>query len=145
MIYIDTSSLLKLLFNEPESSAIRQRVATEHDVRVSSLTRLEAQVQLKAGWLGGDYRKAKYQAYMKKLEAFGDMDPFHFAPLAGSVFETAMLQNSESTKHHLRTLDRLHLAAMAELGISRLMTNDSHQAEVATHAGYDVVVPQSHV
>ncbi|HIM30728.1 MAG TPA: PIN domain-containing protein [Planctomycetes bacterium] len=141
MIYIDTSSLLKLLFNEHESGAVRQAIAAEREVRVSSLTRLEAQVQLKAGCLGGDYGKTKYRAYLKQLEAFGDMDPFHFVSLSGGVFETAMQQDSGSPKDHLRTLDRLHLAALGELGISRLMTNDSRQAESALSAGYEAVVP----
>ena len=141
MIYLDTSSLLKLLFNEPESSAVRRAVATENNVRVSPLTQLEAKVQLKAGWLGGDYAKAKYMAYVKQLEAFADMDPFHFVTLAGSLFETAMQQDSALAKTHLRTPDRLHIAAMKELSISRLMTNDIRQAEAARAAGYDVLVP----
>lgn len=141
MIYIDTSSLLKLLFNEPESDAVRQAVSAENDVRVSSLTQLEARVQLKAGWLGGDYAKAKHLAYVKQLEAFADLNPFHFITLAGSVFETAMRQDAALAKTHLRTLDRLHLAAMKELRIARLMTNDFRQADAARSAGYDVLVP----
>lgn len=141
MIYIDTSSLLKLLFNEPESSAVRQAVAAESKVWISSLTQLEARVQLKAGWLGGDYTKAKHLAYVKQLEAFANMDPFHFVTLAGSLFETAIQQDSALAKTHLRTLDRLHLAAMKELRISRLMTNDIRQAEAARAAGNDVLVP----
>jgi predicted nucleic acid-binding protein len=141
MIYIDTSSLLKLLFNEPESDAVRQAVAEESDVRISSLTQLEARVQLKAGWLGGDYTKPKHKAYAKQLEAFADMDPFHFVSLAGSLFETALQQDSALAKTHLRTLDRLHLAAMKELGITRLMTDDARQAKAARAAGYEVFVP----
>ncbi len=141
MIYIDASSLLKLLFNEPESGAVRAAIAAEVDVRVSSLTRLEAQVQLKACWLGGEYSKPKYQAYQKKLDSFADTDPFHFVTLSGSVFDRAIKQDVESGRIHVRTLDRLHLAALNELGITRIMTHDARQAAAARIAGYDVLIP----
>jgi hypothetical protein len=35
----------------------------------------------------------------------------------------------------------MHLAAMAELGIKRLMTHDQRQAHAAMAAGYQVVTP----
>ena len=39
MIYLDSSCLLKLLLEEPESEAVRQAVTREDDVIVSALTR----------------------------------------------------------------------------------------------------------
>lgn len=143
MIYIDTSSLLKLLFNEPESEAVRNAVAAESDVQISSLARLEAQIQLKAARLGGEFGRPKHGAYLKRLNSFGDMDPFHFSVLAGSVFETALKGDSKASDSHLRTLDRLHLAAMSELGITRLMTNDARQRLAAEQSGYSVIFPQA--
>ncbi len=53
MIYLDTSCLLKLLLEEPESEAVRMAVARESEVIVSALTELETVVQLRAGWLAG--------------------------------------------------------------------------------------------
>jgi hypothetical protein len=41
----------------------------------------------------------------------------------------------------VRTLDRLHLAAMEELGLHRLMTHDVPQAEAARVLGYAVLSP----
>jgi hypothetical protein len=38
---IDTNSLLKLLWQEPESERIRQRIAAEQKVVLSSLTELD--------------------------------------------------------------------------------------------------------
>ena len=40
------------------------------------------------------------------------------------------------------TLDRLHLAAMQALGISRLLTNDAAQAKAARQLGFDVTLPR---
>ena len=39
------------------------------------------------------------------------------------------------------SLDRLHLAAMEELKVSRLMTHDEGQAKAAIEAGVEVVRP----
>ena len=47
----------------------------------------------------------------------------------------------QEAKLHCRSLDRLHLAAMEELGIKRLMTHDFRQAEAAREMGIDVVMP----
>ena len=141
MIYIDSSSLLKLFHDEPESEAVRTTVADETDVIVSSLARLESRVQLKAGWLGGDYGKTRYIAFVNELEGLAETAPFRFADLSAGIFSTAMRQDWEAGTFHLRVLDRLHLAAMEELGARRLMTNDSSQAAAAKALGFEVIMP----
>ena len=47
MSYIDSSSLLKTLWEEPESEAVRMAIAGEAQVVVSALTELETEVQLR--------------------------------------------------------------------------------------------------
>jgi len=59
VLYIDSSALLKLLWQEPESEAVRDHVASEDIVIVSSLTELETHVQLTAARLAGRYAKAR--------------------------------------------------------------------------------------
>jgi hypothetical protein len=141
MIYLDTSCLLKLLVLEPESPAIRRAVADEQHVAVSTLTRLEAAVQLKAEYLGGRYRARRWRAYREGLTALVALSPFRVHTLAGNVFETALRQHDEGDEVHCRSLDRLHLAAMQELGLRRLMTHDDGQAVAARALGYTVVQP----
>ena len=141
MIYLDTSCLLKLLLEEPESDAVRLAVARETEVIVSALTELEAAIQLRAGWLAGEYGEARYRAYVGRLNAFRETDPFRFRLLPGSVFSTALRQDRRARRIHGRTLDRLHLAAMEELGLRRLMTNDVAEAAGATALGFEVVRP----
>ena len=142
MIYLDTSCLLKLLLHEPESEAVRLAVTREVDVVVSSLTELEAAIQLRAGWLSGEYRETRYRAYIGRLNAFREMDPFRFRPLPGSVFSAALRQDHAARRVHCRTLDRLHLAAMEELGLRRLMTNDVAEAAGAAALGFEVIRPR---
>ena len=141
MIYLDTSCLLKLMLEEPESEAVRTAVARESEVIVSALTELETGVQLRAGWLAGEYRARRYRAYVGRLNVFRATDPFRFRPLAGSLFQTALRQDREARKVHCRTLDRLHLAATAELGLQRLMTTDTAQAAGRKALGFEVVSP----
>jgi predicted nucleic acid-binding protein len=141
VIYLDTSCLLKLLLEEPESEAVRRAVARESEVSVSALTELETTVQLRAAWLAGEYRERRYHAYVRQLSAFREADPFRFRPLAGSLFRTALRQDREARRIHCRTLDRLHLAAMEDLGLRRLMTHDAAQAAGAKALGFEVVGP----
>jgi predicted nucleic acid-binding protein len=141
MVYLDTSCLLKLLLLEPESPAVRAAVGSEGEVVVSTLTRLEAEVQLKSGHLGGRYRASRWRAYTNGLSSLLAMAPFHLRPLAGSVFETALRQHQKANKVRCRSLDRLHLAAMEELGLRHLMTHDDAQAAAARAAGFSVSHP----
>jgi predicted nucleic acid-binding protein len=141
MIYLDTSCLLKLLIEEPESPAVRRAVAAEADVIVSTLTELEASTRLRAGWLAGHFPQARYRAYLRQLTAFRTIDPFQFRSLPGSLFETARRQDRQAGRVHCRTLDRLHLAAMEELGVPRLMTNDDAEASGARALGFEVLRP----
>ena len=141
MIYLDTSCLLKLLLEEPESEAVRMAVARESEVVVSALGEVETAVQLRAGWLAGEYRERPYRAYVSRLNVFRKTDPFRFRPLAGSLFQTALRQAREARRVHCRTLDRLHLAAMEELGLRRLMTTDTAQATGGKALGFEVVSP----
>src|SRR5262245_56786846 len=70
MSYIDSSSLLKTLWQEPESPVVREAIAAEPEVVISTLAELETEVQLRAKWLGGVYTKSHYEAYRKKLASF---------------------------------------------------------------------------
>src|SRR3989442_1441946 len=113
----------------------------ESEVIVSALTELETAVQLRAGWLAGEYRERRYRAYGGRLNVSRETEPFRFRALAGSLFQTALRQNREARRTHCRTLDRLHLAAMEELGLRRLMTSDTAQAAGGKALGFAVVSP----
>lgn len=139
-IYLDSSSLLKLLWNEPESPAVREAVAREHAVVVGALTELEVSVQLRAKRLAGVVPKRRYDAYVAQLLAFKSMAPFEFLEVPGTVFRLAVEQHRAAAVH-CRSLDRLHLACMHELGIGRLMTNDGKQAAAARAVKLQVVCP----
>src|SRR3954468_24676542 len=111
MSYIDSSSLLKILWEEPESGAVRAAIAVESEIVTSTLTELETEVQLRGKWLGGRMKKTRYEVYRKKLASFRELSPFDFRDLSGVVFRRAIGQHLAG-KTHCRSLDRLHVAAM---------------------------------
>jgi predicted nucleic acid-binding protein len=141
MIYLDTSCLLKLLREEAESPAVVRAVEVEDEVVVSSLTELEAEVQLKGAMMGGQISAPQWRQYQAQLASMRNLDPFHFRYLPAAVFSTALKQHRHPREAYCRSLDRLHLAAMEELNVRRLMTLDHGQASAAAALNYKVVEP----
>jgi predicted nucleic acid-binding protein len=141
MIYVDTSCFLKLFRPEILSEAVWRAVEREAAVIVSVLTELETHVQLKAAWKGGRLSQNQFRQAEARLGLMRNQSPFDFRTLGGAVFQTALRQHRNSREHHCRSLDRLHLAAMEELKLSRLMTHDEAQAGAALEAGFEVVRP----
>ncbi|MFU8892092.1 MAG: type II toxin-antitoxin system VapC family toxin [Luteolibacter sp.] len=140
MTYLDTSSLLKLFIRDEHSEAVISSIQNETAVVVSPLTELEASVQLRGLHLAGSMRSARYLRMCERLAETLAGQPFLLRPLASRVFSTALTQHAQSSIH-CRSLDRLHLAAMEELGLRTLMTHDGRQAEAARELGYEVVMP----
>ena len=141
MIYLDTSCLLKLLRDEPESEDVRNAVSREEIVVVSSLAELETEVQLKSAAVGGEIHTSQWRQYQAKLMAMRNFDPFHFRHLPAAVFSTALRQHRHPQSVFCRAMDRLHLAAMEELKLTQLITLDEIQAKVALALNYEVIRP----
>lgn len=141
MIYLDSSCFIKLLIEEPNSSAVRSAVQLEGRIIVSSLAELEAEIHLKALILGGVINTSQWRQYQAQLVSLRNIDPFHFCHLPSAVFSSALKQHRHPRGAYCRTLDRLHLAAMEELKIQRLMTLDRGQASAAAALNYEVIEP----
>jgi len=141
MIYADTSCLLKVLRPEPLSEAVWSAIDEEAAVIVSVLAELETLAQLKAAWTGGMMSRNQWRQAETRFGILRNQPPFEFRALPSAVFQTALRQHRNSGDKHCRSLDRLHLAAMEELKISRLMTHDEGQAKAALEAGFEVVRP----
>ncbi len=142
MVYIDTSSFFKVLVKEEFSSAVTSCtcILDLPDVAVSDVLRLEIEVQIRGLGLGGKVSANKSNKLSEQAAIILEMRPFMSVPISGNVFATASDQHRRSSTH-CRSLDRLHLAVMEELGIKRLMTHDIRQAEVAREMGIEVLMP----
>jgi predicted nucleic acid-binding protein len=139
--YLDSSCFVKFLYDEPGSEDVRQVISAETEVIVSSLTELEAEIQFKGALLGGEIRISQFRQVQARLAALRNLDPFHYRPLPAAVFSTALRQHRHPQAAFCRALDRLHLAAMEELNVSRLITLDETQAKVALLLGFQITFP----
>ena len=139
-IYIDTSCLLKLLFLEPKSAEVAQAVGGEVRVVVSSLVRVETEQQIASRQAGGKLTAARKRKVLTALEAMLAMEPFQSERLSGVVWNLPLAQLTRA-KEPCRTLGRLHLAAMEELSVRRLLTHDRRQIAAARELGFEVVEP----
>src|SRR2546423_14432174 len=111
MIYIDTSCLVKVFLYEESTDAALSAIAKESSVIVSGLAELETLIELKAGYMGGDYGLEKWRHLELQLHVLRNEAPFVFKAVPVGVWETAFRQHRNSRDVHCRTLDRLHLAA----------------------------------
>ena len=141
MIYADTSCLLKVLRPELLSEAVWSAINAEDWVIVSALTELETLVQLKAERSGGILTRNEWRQTEARFGILKNQPPFEFRALPSAVFQTAMRQHRNSGNKHCHSLDRLLLAAMEELKVSRLMTHDEGQAKAALEAGFEIIRP----
>jgi predicted nucleic acid-binding protein len=139
--YVDTSCLLRLFRPDAASAAVRGAVGAESVVIISTLTQLEALAQMKAAWKAGDITRPQWRRLAVELGLLRNQPPFEFRSLPSSLFQAALRQHRNSGVLHCRTLDRLHLAAMEELHLTRLMTHDDAQAAAAESLGYSIVKP----
>jgi hypothetical protein len=139
-VYLETSCLLKLVLDEPDSPAVEAALEGETDILVSTLARLEAESVLLAMRLGGELSKRQLTVAKQTLDLILTRAPFRPVRLPADACETALRQLAGSPGY-CRTFDRLHLAAAEALGPQRFMTADRAQANAATALGLEVVSP----
>jgi len=142
-LYIDTSCLFKLLWQELETSRTEEIVSSEPTVLVSSLARLEMTVQIHERRMGGALTKSAVVCLLGQMQRLFASEPFEFRTCPAGLVELAEKQIRHLEKgSYCRTMDRLHLAAAIELGARRLLTNDDAQARAARSAGLQVLMPR---
>ena len=140
-LYLDTSCLLKLVFVEPESDRVYRLIQAEAQVVVSTLAELEAEQQLWSQRLGGILTRRELTRLNGFLAGLRGAAPFVHMTTPHDLAQISRGQISTSGVY-CRTADRLHLAAMAALGVDRLLTNDDQQAAAARALGFAVVLPR---
>lgn len=140
-LYLETSCLLKLVLNEPDSAGVETALEGETDLIVSALAQLEAKSVLLAMQRGGELSKREHATAVRALDQLVTRPPFRPVGLPDDACELAIRQ-LETSKPYCRTLDRLHLAAAEGLGLQRVMTNDRAQAAAARAVGLEVLQPR---
>ena len=126
--YMDTSALVKLIVDEPETGALREWLAVEAREPVScDLARTEL------------LRVVRRTAPDRAVAARRLLEAVTLTQVTTAVFEQAGRLDPAS----LRSLDAIHLAAALDLGddLDGLVTYDSVLARAAASAGIEVTAP----
>jgi len=126
-IYLDTSALAKLIFNEPESEALRAWLA---DHRAPLITNSVGGVELQR--LAA---RISQQVTSAAVLLLSRIDLLSLTP--GALAAAAQLPPPE-----VRTLDALHVASAAEISdLQALVTYDRRMHSAATGYGLPVQSP----
>ena len=129
MIYLDSSALLKLVFDEAESPTLDRWLSEQPEAVLTSseLARLEV------------LRSCRRVARQALTTAGALLDGLDLVPLSTHLLSDAADVGSDT----LRTLDAIHLASALSLGdaLTSLVVYDHRLTEAAAAAGLEVVSP----
>ncbi len=126
--YVDTSALVKLVVDEPETQALFGWLSSELRQPVAcDLARIEL------------LRAVRRAAPDRMTQARAALETVTLTQVTTAVFEAA----ARLEPWTLRTLDALHLASALDLGddLEGLVTYDGRLADAARHHGVGVVSP----
>ena len=128
MVYLDSSALVKLLWEEPESAGLARYLGGREQRVSSALARVEVFRALR--------RENVAEAIRQRAELI--LGSLALVPLDAPVLKEA----ANLTPRTLRTLDSLHLATALSLdGLESFVTYDRRLAAAATEAGLPVEFP----
>ncbi len=126
--YVDSSALVKLAFEEPESKALRRYLQRKRPLVSSALARTEV---LRALLGEGDDGLARGRAVLARVELVRVNDRILNA--------AAVLRPAD-----LRSLDAVHLVTAQQLGsdLGQIVTYDERMLAAATQLGLRTAAPK---
>jgi predicted nucleic acid-binding protein len=127
LTYVDSSAIVKLAVQEPESAALRRFLARRQPLVSSALARTEV---ARALLPSGPEAVARGEEVLRRIQLLRINDRVLSA--AGRLLPP-----------ELRSLDAIHLASADQLGASvrQIVTYDERMAEMARTIGWLVVAP----
>ena len=127
-VYLDSSAIVKLVFVEPETTALEQFLTT-WPIRASSA--VAAIETMRAARLVGDPDITRHASRV--------LAAIHLLELDGSIVAAA----SEVEPRPLRSLDAIHLASALSLrdAVAGMVVYDKRLADAARKAGLTVWAP----
>jgi hypothetical protein len=128
LVYADSSALVKLVIEEPESAALDEHlVSQEHALATSRIALVEVE---RAVTIANPTDEARAEA--RRL-----LDSCHLVDVSDSLLRAAARQASRA----VRTLDAIHLASAQRVGADEVLAYDRRLAEAARAAGFTVKHP----
>jgi predicted nucleic acid-binding protein len=135
MIYLDTSYLVRLYFDDPGFAAVRELAATDH-----VCCALHGQAELVAAFhrkfREGAIPLKSYRALFAQFEADRKAGAFHWLPAGPEVLQRIREVYAELPGTVcLRGADAIHLATASAHGLKGVYSHDRHLLTAARHFG----------
>src|ERR1022692_2211213 len=120
-IYLDSSAIVKLAIEEPQSPSLRRYLHARRPLVSSALTRVEV---LRALLLEGDAGLARGRAVLARLDLI-------------RVNERVLSAAGTLAPNHLCSLDAIHLVTALQLGedLGRIVSYDERMVDAARELG----------
>jgi predicted nucleic acid-binding protein len=139
ILYLETSSLVKLYVREPDSDAVRELISAADVVATSILAYAEARAAFARKRREKGISDAAYKSVKEALER--DWPSYFILSAAGQTVKTA---GDLAEKHALRGFDALHLASALDLRLSgassiRFLTADNRLRDAARAEGFETL------
>lgn len=128
VLYLDSSALVKLVVDEPQSVALTRELRDEPTVVSSALARVEVPRAVRIQTQGDADAEAEAHALVDSCRLVALRDPV--------LDEAAALASAD-----LRTLDAIHLASARQVAPESVVTYDQRLAEAAIAARLPVLAP----
>lgn len=133
MIYLDTSCLVRLYFEEPGFLFVRELASSD---QIACAMHGEAEIisAFHRKFREGVITPKAYQARLDQLETDREAGAIHWLPAGSEVLERIrVVYAGLSRTVYLRGADALHLATAAANGFKAVYSNDRHLLSAAPH------------
>jgi predicted nucleic acid-binding protein len=133
VIYLDTSYLVRLYFEDPGFSPVRTLAASDH-VACALHGQAEAIAAFHRKFRESAIQLKAYRALLAQFEADNKAGAVHWLPSGPDVFQRIRtVYAALPASVYLRAADALHLATAATQGFQLIYSNDGHLLAAAGH------------
>ncbi len=135
MIYLDTSYLVRLYWEEPGCDAVRELAASDH-VCCAQHGEAELVAAFHRKLREGALPLRSYRAVLAQFESDQAADAFRWLPAGPAVLERVREVYADLPRAvFLRGADALHLATASVNGLKAVYSHDRHFLAAAGHFG----------
>lgn len=135
MIYLDTSYLVRLYFEDPGFAAVRELAASDH-VACALHGQAELVAAMHRKLREGAVQPKAFRAMLAQFEADHAAEAIQWLPCGAEVFQRLRKIYADlPASVYLRGADALHLATAAVSRFRVVYSNDSHLLAAANHFG----------
>lgn len=137
MIYLDTSSLVKLYLLEEDSAVVQELVSSQHDpLPVWELQEMELTNALRLKVFWGEVSQKDADRQMELFEQRKGKGHYYFPDLdRAALFTTFQRLSAHTPELGCRTLDIMHVACAVLLAPDLFVSFDARQKQLAARAG----------